>query len=69
MSVGVQSVCKLNMGGDRGWEIDGIFERGVEILGGDSEGIWLEKGVQTYVPSIYIWLIVDFNSRCYYQQH
>lgn len=47
ISVGVQSVCNLNMGPDRGWEVDGIFERGVEILGGDSEGIWLEKGVQT----------------------
>jgi len=47
ISVGVQSVCKLNMGEERGWEIDGIFERGVEVMGGDAEGIWLEKGVQT----------------------
>jgi hypothetical protein len=37
------------MGNKRLWEVDGIFERGVEILGGDAEGIWLEKGVQTYV--------------------
>lgn len=51
ISVGVQSVCNLNMGPQRGWEADGIFERGVEILGGDAEGIWLEKGVQTWVPS------------------
>lgn len=46
ISVGVQSVCRLFMGVDRGWEEDGIFERGVEIMGGDSDGIWLEKGSQ-----------------------
>lgn len=47
ISVGVQSVARLNMGPSRGWEEDGIFERGVEVLGGgDSEGIWLEKGSQ-----------------------
>lgn len=48
ISVGVQSVCRLNFGA-KGWEEDGIFERGVEILGGDAEGIWLEKGSQVYV--------------------
>lgn len=48
ISVGVQSVCRLNMLGTRGWEEDGVFERGVEVLGGDDEeGIWLEKGSQT----------------------
>jgi hypothetical protein len=46
ISVGVQSVCRLNMGAKRGWEEDGVFERGVEVLSGDSEGIWLEKGSQ-----------------------
>lgn len=47
ISIGVQSVCRLNMLGARGWEEDGVFERGVEILGGDDEeGIWLEKGSQ-----------------------
>jgi len=53
ISVGVQSVARLNMGTTRGWEEDGIFERGVEILGDqvlgggpNSEGIWLEKGSQ-----------------------
>lgn len=48
ISVGVQSVTKLNMGATRGWEEDGVFERGVEVLGGgpDGEGIWLEKGSQ-----------------------
>lgn len=48
ISVGVQSVARLNLGQIRGWEEDGIFERGVEILGGgpDTEGIWLEKGSQ-----------------------
>ncbi len=47
ISIGVQSVCRLNMLGSRGWEEDGIFERGVEILSGDDEeGIWLEKGSQ-----------------------
>lgn len=47
ISVGVQSVTRLNIGGVRGWEEDGIFERGVEVLTGDEEeGIWLEKGSQ-----------------------
>lgn len=49
ISVGVQSVCRLFMGVERGWEEDGIFERGVEIMGGDSEGIWLQKGSQRCV--------------------
>ncbi|ORX38571.1 hypothetical protein BD324DRAFT_577633 [Kockovaella imperatae] len=48
ISIGIQSVCKLWMGPARGWEEDGIFERGVEVLGGDAEGIWLEKGSQTF---------------------
>ena len=48
ISVGVQSVCKLYMGVS-GWEEDGVFERGVEVLGGDAEGIWLEKGSQRWV--------------------
>jgi hypothetical protein len=47
ISVGVQSVCRLNMGEKRGWEEDGVFERGVEVEGGDEEGIWLEKGSQS----------------------
>jgi hypothetical protein len=55
ISVGVQSVCRLFMGVERGWEEDGIFERGVEIMGGEcgeGEGIWLEKGSQRYVSSM-----------------
>ncbi|WWC90774.1 uncharacterized protein L201_005711 [Kwoniella dendrophila CBS 6074] len=52
ISVGVQSVCRLNMGKDRVWEEDGIFERGVEVLGPTDinvvEGIWLEKGSQSF---------------------
>ena len=47
ISVVVQSVCRLYMGKVRGWEEDGIFERGVEVLGGNADGIWLEKGSQT----------------------
>lgn len=39
ISVGVQGVCRLYMGTERGWEEDGIFERGVEIGGrGDGDG-------------------------------
>jgi hypothetical protein len=49
ISVGVQSVCRLYMGVQRGWEDDGVFERGVEVLGGDADGIWLEKGSQSWV--------------------
>ncbi|WVN90233.1 uncharacterized protein L203_105469 [Cryptococcus depauperatus CBS 7841] len=52
ISVGVQSVCRLHMGLDRLWEEDGVFERGVEILGGYEEGIWLEKGSQSFGFSI-----------------
>ncbi|EAL23539.1 hypothetical protein CNBA1860 [Cryptococcus deneoformans B-3501A] len=52
ISVGVQSVCRLYMGQSRGWEEDGIFERGVEVLSGDEEGIWLEKGSQSFSFSI-----------------
>lgn len=53
ISVGVQSVCRLNMGKKRGWEDDGIFERGVEVLAGrDEDGIWLEKGSQSFQFSI-----------------
>ncbi|KAK4689494.1 hypothetical protein P7C73_g589, partial [Tremellales sp. Uapishka_1] len=48
ISVGVQSVCKLNMGKKRGWEEDGIFERGVEVVSDPEEGIWLEKGSQSF---------------------
>jgi hypothetical protein len=40
------------MGSRREWEEDGIFERGVEVLGGDAEGIWLEKGSQSFTFSI-----------------
>lgn len=47
ISVGVQSVCRLYMGPGRGWEEDGVFERGVEVMGGDAEGIWLEQGSQS----------------------
>ncbi|WVQ72618.1 hypothetical protein IAR50_002176 [Cryptococcus sp. DSM 104548] len=48
ISVGVQSVCRLYLGLDRGWEEDGIFERGIEILGDREDGIWLEKGSQSF---------------------
>ncbi|WWC71630.1 uncharacterized protein I206_105588 [Kwoniella pini CBS 10737] len=52
ISIGVQSVCRLHMGANRGWEEDGIFERGVEVLGPTDiemeEGIWLEKGSQSF---------------------
>ncbi|WVQ74881.1 hypothetical protein IAR50_004488 [Cryptococcus sp. DSM 104548] len=52
ISVGVQSVARLHMGHGRGWEEDGIFERGVEVLGGNDDGIWLEKGSQSFGFSI-----------------
>lgn len=48
ISVGVQGVTRLHMGTQRSWEEDGIFERGVEVLSGDAEGIWLEKGEQSF---------------------
>lgn len=52
ISVGVQGVARLHMGPKRQWEEDGIFERGVEVLSGDAEGIWLEKGEQSFSFSI-----------------
>jgi hypothetical protein len=45
VSVGIQSVSRLYMGSSRFWEEDGLFERGVQIVGGDQEGgVWLQKG-------------------------
>ncbi|WVR07466.1 hypothetical protein IAU60_004508 [Kwoniella sp. DSM 27419] len=53
VSVGVQSVCRLHMGVQRGWEEDGIFERGVEVLAAEGEeGIWLEEGSQSFTFSL-----------------
>jgi hypothetical protein len=37
------------MTSERGWEHDTIFERRVELLGGDAEGMLLDEGVQRYV--------------------
>jgi hypothetical protein len=34
------------MGQGRGWEEDVIFERKVEMMGGNSDGILLDEGVQ-----------------------
>jgi hypothetical protein len=37
------------MGAVRGWEEDVIFEGKCEMLGGTSEGLWLDEGVQRWV--------------------
>lgn len=50
--VGVRTKSRLNMGGSRGWEEDTIFERKVEMMGGNADGILLDEGIQRYVPSI-----------------
>jgi hypothetical protein len=34
------------MGPERGWEEDVVFERKVEMLGGNAEGILLDEGMQ-----------------------
>lgn len=44
--VGIRTIVRLNMGSGRGWEEDVIFERRVEMLGGNSDGITLHEGVQ-----------------------
>lgn len=44
--VGVRTKSRLNMGQGRGWEEDVIFERKVEMMGGNSDGILLDEGVQ-----------------------
>lgn len=43
--VTLKSVCKLNMGPERGWEEDVLFERQVEVKG----AIILHEGVQRWV--------------------
>lgn len=44
--VGLRTKARLNMGAERGWEEDTVFERKVEMLGGNSEGMLLDEGVQ-----------------------
>lgn len=53
ISVVIQSVSRLYMGGSRGWEEDGLFERGVEIIGEDAygEALWLDQGTTSCVFS------------------
>ncbi|TXT16037.1 hypothetical protein VHUM_00540 [Vanrija humicola] len=48
--VTLKSVCKLNMGPDRGWEEDVLFERQVEVKG----AIILHEGVQRFKFSIIV---------------
>lgn len=45
VSVGIRTKCRLNIPG-RGWEEDVIFERKVEMMGGNSDGIVLDVGIQ-----------------------
>ncbi|KAI9638006.1 uncharacterized protein MKK02DRAFT_42389 [Dioszegia hungarica] len=54
ISVVIQSVSRLYMGGSRGWEEDGLFERGVEIIGEDAygEALWLDQGTTSYSFSL-----------------
>jgi len=40
------SKCILDMGPGRIGEEDTIFDRKVEIIGGNSEGLWLDEGMQ-----------------------
>jgi hypothetical protein len=44
--MGIRTRCRLNMGSGRGWEEDVIFERKVEMLGGNADGIVLDEGIQ-----------------------
>lgn len=44
--MGIRTKCRLNMGGKRGWEEDIVFERKVEMLAGNSDGILLDEGIQ-----------------------
>ena len=44
--VGVRTKCRLHMGPGRGWEEDVVFERKVEMMGGNAEGIVLDEGMQ-----------------------
>lgn len=43
--VGMRTIANLNMGGDRGWEEDTIFERKVEMMAGTADGVLLAEGV------------------------
>jgi hypothetical protein len=44
--VGLRTKVRLNMGAERGWEEDTIFERKVEMMGGNADGILLDEGMQ-----------------------
>jgi hypothetical protein len=44
--VGLRTKARLNMGPTRGWEEDVIFERKCEVFGGNSDGLWLDEGLQ-----------------------
>ena len=44
----MRTKASLKMNSDRGWENDTIFERRVELLSGDAEGMLLDEGVQRY---------------------
>lgn len=59
--VGFRSTARLNMGPTRGWEEDIVFERKVEMLGGNADGILLDEGVQRYV---YLYLRTYWTWRC-----
>jgi hypothetical protein len=43
--VGYRTIARLNMGPERGWEEDVIFERDIGDMAGSAEGIWLEEGI------------------------
>lgn len=42
IKVGLRTVCRLDMGPERGWEEDVIFPR-EEVLA-DEAGVWIEEG-------------------------
>jgi hypothetical protein len=46
ITVGMKTVSRLDLGPGRMGEEDTIFERKVEIIAGDADGIWLEPGRQ-----------------------
>lgn len=51
--VGVRTKARLFMGPGRGWEEDVIFERKVELLGGNAEGMLLDEGIQRWAQLRY----------------
>lgn len=44
--VGLKTIMVADFGGNKKYEEDVVFERKVEIIGGNADGLWLPSGLQ-----------------------